>query len=138
MKPNATNSELLIQSSTDLLFDKIVKLIENTRKKVSVFLNQETTLMYWTIGNFIVVEFKEKDKIVYGKQILATLSQQLTVKFGKGYSYSAITRMVKVAECFEKTKIATLSQQLSWSHLIESLLIFYRFFFFFLKNLFKT
>lgn len=119
MKPNTSNIEQVIQTSSNILFDKIVRLVENTKKKVAVFLNQETTLMYWEIGNYIVVEFKEKDKIVYGKQILATLSQQLTLKFGKGYSYSAITRMVKVAECFDESKIATLSQQLNWSHLIE-------------------
>lgn len=58
----------------------------------------------FVVGNYIVVEFKEKDKIVYGKQIVATMSQQLTLKLGKDYSYSAIKRMVKVAECFEIQK----------------------------------
>jgi hypothetical protein len=33
--------------------------------------------------------------IEYGQQTLATLSQRLTEKFGKGYSYSALTRIDK-------------------------------------------
>jgi len=43
----------------------------------------------------------------------------LTNTYGKGYSYTAITRMCKIAATFNKQKIATLSQELSWSHLIE-------------------
>lgn len=47
------------------------------------------------------------------------MSQQLTEKYGKGYSYSALTRMSKVAEVIAEQNIATLSQQLIWIHLIE-------------------
>lgn len=56
----------------------------------------------------------------YGKNILATLSQKLTQKFGKGYSYSALTRMIKVAQQYpDFENFATMSQTLSWSHFIE-------------------
>jgi predicted nuclease of restriction endonuclease-like (RecB) superfamily len=55
----------------------------------------------------------------HGQQILATLSQRLTEMFGKGYTYSALTRMMKVAETYTEKMFATLSQTLSWSHFIE-------------------
>ncbi|KAA6320540.1 hypothetical protein EZS27_029699, partial [termite gut metagenome] len=55
----------------------------------------------------------------HGQQILATVSQQLTEKFGKGYTYSALTRMIKVAEAYNEEMFATVSQTLSWSHFIE-------------------
>ncbi len=71
------------------------------------------------LENFITTELKQKRLIEYGKQILATVSQELTELHGKGYSYSALTRMIKIAETFPKEKIATLSQYLSWSHFIE-------------------
>ena len=48
-----------------------------------------------------------------------TLSQQLTEKFGKGYTYSALTRIIKVAGAYTEEIFATLSQTLSWSHFIE-------------------
>ena len=76
-------------------------------------------MLYWSIGFFIQTELKQKGEVTYGKQILVTLSQQLTERLGKGFSYSALTRMVKVAQCFDEKNIATLSQQLSWSHFIE-------------------
>ena len=108
-----------LTQATLVLTERIVLLVEQTRSKVSAYLNSETTLMNWQIGQYIHLELKQKGEIKYGKQILATLSQQLTQKIGKGYSYSALTRMVKVAETFDEKIIATLSQQLSWSHLIE-------------------
>ncbi|KAA6309811.1 hypothetical protein EZS27_038768, partial [termite gut metagenome] len=49
----------------------------------------------------------------HGQQILATVSQQLTEKFGKGYTYSALTRMIKVAEAYNEAMFATVSQTLS-------------------------
>lgn len=114
----ASNNSDLSQISS-LLIEKIIALVENTRNKVAIYLNSETTTMYWFVGYYILSELKQKERIKYGKQILVTLSQELTQKLGKGFSYSALTRMVKVAETYDQQNIATLSQQLSWSHLIE-------------------
>jgi hypothetical protein len=100
-------------------FTGIVQLIEQAKQKVANFLNAETTLLNWSIGNFINENLKINNRLEYGGKILATLSQQLTAHFGKGYSYSALTRMCKVANYVDATNIATLAQQLSWSHLIE-------------------
>ena len=108
-----------ISKTSDVLFENIVSLVEKTRNKAAIFLNTETTLLYYSIGRFIQDELKQKGEIIYGKQILVTLSQQLTERLGKGFSYSALTRMLKVANCFDEKNIATLSQQLSWSHFIE-------------------
>ena len=111
------NNELSTYSK-DLIIG-ISSLINEAKSKVAVYVNVETTVLYWSIGDFISTELKQKKLLEYGKQILATVSQQLTELQGKGYSYSALTRMIKVAETFPKEKIATLSQHLSWSHFIE-------------------
>jgi predicted nuclease of restriction endonuclease-like (RecB) superfamily len=108
-----------IANISDELLPGIVQLIENARQKSALFINTETTLLYWSIGNYINHNMKEHKRLAYGAKILATVSQQLTKQYGKGYSYSALTRMCKVAECINPTNIATVSQQLSWSHLIE-------------------
>ncbi|MDR1992390.1 MAG: DUF1016 N-terminal domain-containing protein [Nitrososphaerota archaeon] len=58
----------------------------------------------------------------YGKQIVATRSQQLIRKYGQRFEYTKIIRMIKFAELFLDAEIlAILSQQLSWSHFIEIL-----------------
>lgn len=125
MKKNSSIIDKVAKNDLDfeptiyLLVEKISALVYTARNKVAIYLNAETTLLYWSIGNYISVELKQKNQIAYGKQILVTLSQQLTQNLGKGFSYSALTRMIKVAESFTEENIATLSQQLSWSHLIE-------------------
>ncbi len=111
------NTQIAIFSNE--LFTGIVQLIEQTKQKVAIVLNAETTLLYWNIGYYINENLKINNRLEYGAKILATLSQQLTAHFGKGYSYSALTRMCKVANCFDAVNMATLSQQLSWSHFIE-------------------
>jgi len=70
-------------------------------------------------GKNITTEIQYETYSDYGQQILATLSQRLTEKFGKGYSYFALTRMVKVAEAYPEEMFATVSQTLSWNHFIE-------------------
>ncbi len=125
MKKNVPDATKNINTYTDLsqttthLVERILALVYATRSKVAIYLNAETTLLYWSIGDFINTELKQKNQIQYGKQILVTLSQELTQNIGKGFSYSALTRMIKVAETFNQQNIATVSQQLSWSHLIE-------------------
>jgi len=108
-----------LTKASHVLYENIVALVERARSKAALFINAETTLLYWSIGQYVENELKGKDDSGYGKQILVTLSQQLTEKLGKGFSYSALTRMVKVANCYDSKNIATLSQQLSWSHFIE-------------------
>ena len=108
-----------IQNHTELIFQGIQNIIEKARTKVSTFLNTETTLLNWKIGNYINQQLIQENRADYGDKIIATLSQQLTLNYGKGYSYSALTRMCKISRVFNSEIIATLSQQLSWSHLIE-------------------
>ena len=57
-----------------------------------------------------------KNRAVYGKQILVTVSRELTAAFEAGFSYHALTRMVRFAEWMTDERIlATLSQELRWS-----------------------
>ena len=112
------SSKNIIQFSGEL-FSSLSFIIEKARNKTAVFVLTESTLLYWEIGNFINAYLKTNGRAEYGAKILATLSQQLTQRFGKGFTYTALTRMCKVVNRFEKENIATLSQQLSWSHLIE-------------------
>ncbi len=109
----------IVDGFDEKLFLGVQDIINTTRNRVAINVNRESTIMYWSIGNFVNTEIKAKNKVSYGSNILATLSQQLTNAYGKGYSYTAVTRMCKIASAFDKEKIATLSQQLSWSHLIE-------------------
>ena len=102
------------------LFADIRRMIEDTRQAVSQTVNAGLTLLYWNIGKRINGEVLKNERADYGKQIVASLSRQLEGEYGKGYSISALSRMCAFQEQFPDFGIvATLSQQLTWSHFIE-------------------
>jgi predicted nuclease of restriction endonuclease-like (RecB) superfamily len=107
----------------DRLLQDVRGLIEEARSAVAVTVNAGLTMLYWRIGQRIQVEILQGDRRAdYGKEILATLSQQLTKDYGRGFSYSALTRMVKFAEVFpEQSIVVATSKILSWSHFQELL-----------------
>ncbi len=109
-----------VEKKESTLIDGVAQLITQTNFRVAITLNVEVSQLYWKIGNYILSEMKYETYTQYGKHILTVLSQTLIEKFGKGYSYSALIRMVKVAQTYSDFKMfATLSQTLNWSHFIE-------------------
>lgn len=102
------------------LFKTIKELIEQTKAEVAVSVNSSLTLMYWHIGKHIDEEILNSERAEYGKEVVVTLSKQLTVEYGRGYSKRNLLNMVKFFKVFnDKAIVQTLSAQLSWSHFNE-------------------
>ena len=111
MKKEVTLQESLI---TDLR-----TLINEARNKVALIVNTEITLLYWHIGKRINEEVLENQRAEYGKQIVSTVSRQLTEEYGKGFNEKNLRRMMQFAELFPDFQIvAPLARQLSWSHFL--------------------
>ena len=89
-----------LTQATFVLTERIVILVGQTRSKASVYLNSETTLMNWQIGQYIHLELKQKGEIKYGKQILATLSQQLSWS----HLIELITPLAQASRLCQQTK----------------------------------
>ncbi|QCX49998.1 DUF1016 N-terminal domain-containing protein [Ralstonia pseudosolanacearum] len=80
------------------------------------------TARYWRIGKRLLAENLSEGRAAYGQQILASLAQSLEREFGKGFSYSALTRMVRFAELFPDEQIlVSLIQELTWTHFLAIL-----------------
>lgn len=105
------------------LFTDICQIIETARRRVALTANAELTLMYWHIGNRINTDVLRNQRAEYGKQVVATLSQQLQERFqNKQFSLRSLRRMMQFAEEFPDLEIvSTVSTQLTWSHIIELL-----------------
>lgn len=113
-------TKLLVKKG--VLLQDIRRMIEKTRSAVAATVNVGLTMLYWQIGKRINAEILKGERAKYGEEIIATLSQELIKEYGQGFNYSALTRMVRFAEVFPDSEIvATLSQQLSWSHFKELL-----------------
>ena len=116
MKVEKLNNNIQINE----LYNNIRNLIENSKKKVAFHVNSELVILNWNIGKKIKSELLNYKKPEYGRQIIKELGKKLVIKYGRGYSYSNLYRMIQMVEYFEDfEKIVTLSQKLSWSHFIE-------------------
>ncbi len=114
------NQDMLTGPETLPLLNDIRSLIEATRRRVSTTINTEMVLLYWHIGDRIRKDTLNMERADYGKQIVQTLSGQLTVEYGRGFSRTNLFNMIKFAEVFSDIKIVRrLSEQLSWSHFVQ-------------------
>ena len=81
------------------LLDDLKTLIDQARQQVAVTVNAGLTLLYWQGGQRIRKDLLlEEDRAAYGKKILATLSQELTQRYGKGFTESALNLDRKLHE----------------------------------------
>ena len=109
-------------ATSDALLHEIRALIEDARRQVAHAANAGLTIAYWRIGKRLLTENLTDGRGEYGQQILASLAQQLERDYGKGFSYSALTRMARFAELFPDERIlVSLIQELTWTHFIALL-----------------
>ena len=110
------------QPETDDLLTDIRALIAAARHQTAVTVNMAVTILYWRIGQRIHLVVLDSKRAAYGEQIVSTLSRELVAEFGRGYAEKNLRRMVQFAEAFPDEQIvATMSRQLSWSHVKELL-----------------
>lgn len=114
----------IIGQISDHLYEGVAEIIDNAKKQVAVYVNAHSSLTFWSVGKYIIEDLNYQTYSAYGQKILATLSQRLMARYGKGFTYSALTRMMKVARLYNDYEMfATLSQTLTWSHFLELITI---------------
>lgn len=113
--------EQVIDNSENKVLTDIRSLIEQTRQQVAISVNAGMTMMYWHIGERINREVLGGGRAAYGKQIVDTISQQLTKEYGGSqFSVKNLNRMRLFAERFPDLSIWTpLVSKLSWSHFLQ-------------------
>ena len=81
-------------------------MVEKMPKKLSVAVNMTMVYLCYEAGRMIVEEEQSgKERAAYGKYILKELSQRLTQKFGRGYSYDNLKLMRKFYLVYSKDSI---------------------------------
>ena len=99
------------------LLSDLRTLIQSARQRIAAAAYSAQTLLCWHVGRRLLNENLHGGRAAYGKQILVTVSRELTAEYGRGFSYAEIARMIQFAQLFpDQAIVVTLSQQLSWSH----------------------
>ena len=82
------NSENEMQTSVTMnVVDDIKSIINNGRIMAYTAVNSTMIATYWKIGRRIVEEEQQgKERAEYGKNLITALANELTHKFGNGFS----------------------------------------------------
>jgi predicted nuclease of restriction endonuclease-like (RecB) superfamily len=108
-----------IMLSGEQLLNELSYLIEQSQKQLISQVNSTLTLLFWHIGKKINENILQNKRADYGKQIVVTLSRQLTEKYGRNFEEKNLRRMLQFVVQFpELENVVTLSRQLSWSHFL--------------------
>lgn len=101
-----------------LLLD-LQELIERGHHQAVASVNSAMTLTYWHVGKRINEEVLKGERAEYGKQIVVSLSKELTQQYGRSFETKNLRRMMQFAELFPEFEIVVpLARQLSWSHFL--------------------
>ena len=110
----------ILPATTDKLVGDIRKMIQEARAAVAATVNTGLTMLYWRIGGRVGQEILKGSRAEYGEEIVSTVSRQLEMEYGNGFSAKNIRHMIRFADAFPDVQIvSTLSRQLSWSHFKE-------------------
>ena len=114
---------MIIDAKTDAaLLGELSQLIEQARQHVAQTANSTLTLLYWQVGARVQREVLKDGRAEYGERIVATVSRQLVIEYGKGFAEKSLRRMIQFAEAFpDELIVSALSRELSWSHFVEIL-----------------
>jgi predicted nuclease of restriction endonuclease-like (RecB) superfamily len=102
------------------LLERISETYTQGRVRAVQAVNAELIETYWGVGRHIV-EFEQAGDVraEYGKELIKRLAADLGLRHGKGFSRSNLIRCRQFYLGYPKG--ATLSHQLTWSHIVELL-----------------
>jgi predicted nuclease of restriction endonuclease-like (RecB) superfamily len=104
------------------LLEQISDTYTRGRVRAVQAVNKELVETYWQVGRHIV-EYEQAGQVraEYGKALINSLAADLGMRHGKGFSRSNLIRFRLFYLAYPKG--ATLSHQLTWSHIVELLKI---------------
>ncbi len=110
---------LIKTNNQNRLFNDIKKIIDESKNFIATTVNASLTILFWKIGKRINQDLLENKRAEYGKQIVVTVSRQLSLEYGDSFEEKNLRRMIQFANVFpDKEIVVTLSRFLSWSHFI--------------------
>ena len=79
---------------TDSMTDRLIAIVEAAQRHVTRSINSAMVQAYWHIGREIVeIEQQGKERARYGDAVVKRVSERLSARFGRGFSYATVKRM---------------------------------------------
>ncbi|MDM8532154.1 DUF1016 N-terminal domain-containing protein [Anaerolineales bacterium HSG25] len=118
----ANKTKIIPNDGYNELISNISTAYTQGQVKAARAVNRRLLETYWRIGQYIV-EFEQDGnlKAEYGKALLKTLSKDLGVRHGRGFSRSNLYLMRQFFLTYPKFQTSGISDTLTWSHYCELL-----------------
>lgn len=121
MKKTSKNELIMVSNNLDKLYNNISKYIDTARQQIQNSVSTEMVNAYWLIGRDIVIEEQNGgNRAEYGRHIIKELSNQLNLKYGKGFSATSLKNAryfyLTYSDPIGQTVSAQFKQSLGWSH----------------------
>lgn len=113
IKPEITNSN---EDKPNQNFDRIIEIIENSRRDTFKAVNRELINMYWEIGKFVSEKVSQNE---WGKSVVKELSSFIQSKNEgiKGFSPQNIWRMKQFYDMYNgNEKLSPLVREITWTN----------------------
>ena len=107
IEKNQQNNFSQIAVIAEPLMQQLRELIENTRKRVASVVSDETTQLYWNVGNAVNTFVLQGSRAEYGKQIVVSVSRQLAEEYGNSFKEKNLRRMMQFATEYQNFRIDT-------------------------------
>src|SRR3954452_18926449 len=82
------------------LVDDVRALIEAAREQAARAVNSTLVGLYWQIRTRIRPDILKEKRAAYGEEIVAALSRQSGMEYGRGYDRRNLYHMIRFAEVF--------------------------------------
>lgn len=96
------------------IYDSIKEVLANAREKAYKAVNFAMVEAYWNVGKLIVEAQDGNERAEYGDYLIKSLSKELKVEFGKGFTVTNLRYMRQFYIAFQKHH--ALRDELSWIH----------------------
>ncbi len=101
------------------LFGEVAGLIEAARSHAAAQVNSALVVLYWSIGRRIREDVLGCERAEYGREVVKQLAERLSARYGRGYGWRNLFRMLDLVETYPNPEIlSTLSTILAWSHFV--------------------
>jgi len=112
----------MLEKVNNKMLNEITELVNQTKSNLVQEINKSIVYVYWNIGKIIVSNENEyNNRLQYGREVLKSLSRELTKYLGKGYSVSNLKYMRVFYKAYPN--LEELNIKLTWSHYLELMII---------------
>ncbi|MBS3956480.1 MAG: DUF1016 family protein [Clostridiales bacterium] len=109
---------------SDALLGDVTELIERARARAASAANTELVMLYWSAGRRVRQDVLGDGRTGYDMDVLKGLAARLTERYGRGFGWRNLSRMVKFAELYPEPEILPpLAAKLTWTNIAELLTI---------------